>query len=88
MGWHTRHASTHVGAGGAFTLRDAKPYGLESCSGTQFSIFYVFMLYVARCALKYCTTLNLLAQVPPRKCHFFVCSCVFHMLLHVVVILL
>jgi hypothetical protein len=32
MGWHTRHASTHVGAGGAFTLQDAKPNGLDSCS--------------------------------------------------------
>ena len=37
MGWHTRHASIHFGAGGTFTSRDAKPNGLESCFGTSFS---------------------------------------------------
>ena len=36
MGWHTRHASIHFGAGGTFTSRDAKPNGLESCFGTSF----------------------------------------------------
>jgi len=44
MGWHTRHASTHVGAGGAFTLRDAKPNGLESCSGTPFMMIVLCIL--------------------------------------------
>ena len=42
MGWHTRHASIHFGAGGTFTSRDAKPNGLESCFGT--SSFYLLLL--------------------------------------------
>jgi hypothetical protein len=37
MGWHTRHASL-CGAGGTFSSRDAKPYGLESCLGTQLNL--------------------------------------------------
>ena len=57
MGWHTRHASIHFGAGGTFTSRDAKPNGLESCFGTSFSlkkkpkqnnkyILYIYTLYI------------------------------------------
>ena len=42
MGWHTRHASIHFGAGGTFTSRDAKPNGLESCFGTSSSFLFSF----------------------------------------------
>lgn len=45
MGWHTRHASIHFGAGGTFTSRDAKPNGLESCFGTSSSFYLVFTIY-------------------------------------------
>ena len=43
MGWHTRHASIHFGAGGTFTSRDAKPNGLESCFGTSSLLFIYFI---------------------------------------------